>query len=187
MVQAVEMLAARETGSYERLFGLDWQLLPEVLFAGVSFFVLFFVLSYLLFNPVRDMLKKRQEKIKTDLDTAEADKKEAKRLKAFYEEKRRHADREAEEVLRDAGKRASKLEADRIRLANEEAEQIRKRASGEIELEKKRAMNDMRNEIIAIAAQMAGKAVSANMTESLQDALIKETLKEMGEETWQSR
>lgn len=187
MIQAVELFAAQGSGSYERLFGLDPQLLHDVFFTGVSVFVLFFVLSYLLFNPVRDMLKKRQEKIKKDLDTAENDKKEAKRLKAFYEEKRMYADREAEDVLRDARKRALELEADQVSLAKEEAERIRKRARGEIELEKKRAMNDMRNEIIAIAAQMAGKALCANMTEQIQDTLIKETLEEMGEETWQGK
>lgn len=185
MVQAAGMLAAQGE-SYERLFGLDPQLLQDALFTGVAIFVLFFVLSYLLFNPVRDMLKKRQEKIQTDLDTAQGNREEAKRLKALYEEKLHHADQEAEEILRDARRRALKAESDLISQAKEEAERIRRRASAEIELEKKRAMDEMRKEIIGIAAEMAKKAVSANMTENLQDALIKETLEEIGEDTWRS-
>ncbi len=186
MVQAAGMLALQESGSYERLFGLDPQLLQDALFTGVAIFVLFFVLSYLLFNPVRDMLKKRQEKIKTDLDTAKGDREEAKRLKELYEEKLQFVEQEAEEILRDARKRALKAEADLISQAKEEAEQIRKRTSAEIELEKKKAVDDMRKEIITIAALMAQKVVSANMTEKVQDALVRETLEEMGEDTWQS-
>lgn len=186
MVQTAGMLALQETNSYERLFGLDPQLLQDALFTGIAIFVLFFALSYLLFNPVRDLLKKRQEKIRTDLDTAEGNRLEAERLKMLYEDKLQRVNQEAEEILRDARKRAQKAEADLISQAKEEAKRIRKRASVEIELEKKRAMDDMRKETIMIAAKMAQKVVSANMTETLQDALVKETLEEMGEDTWRS-
>ena len=186
MVQAAWMLAIQGTDSYERLFGLDPQLLQDALFTSIAIFVLFFALSYLLFNPVRDILKKRQEKIRTDLDTAQGNRKEAERLKILSEEKLQHVDQEAEERLRDARKRAKKAEEDLISQAKEEAERIRKRAGMEIELEKKRAMDDLRKEMIVIAAEMAQKVVSANMTETLQDTLVKETLEEMGEDTWRS-
>ena len=57
---------------------------------------------------------------------------------------------------------------------------------GEIELEKKKALDDMKQEMISIASMMAGKIVSVSMDQTAQDALIEETLKEMGESTWQS-
>lgn len=186
MVWAAGMLALQETGSYERLFGLDPQLLHDAFFTGIAIFILFFVLSYLLFHPVRDLLKKRRETIQTDLDQAKEAQEKARQLKDLYEEKLQCADREAEEILRDARKRALKTEADLISRAKEETDRIRKRASAEIELEKKRAVDDMRKEIIAIAAEMAKKAVSANMTETLQDTLIREALEEMGDDTWRS-
>ncbi len=44
----------------------------------------------------------------------------------------------------------------------------------------------MKTEIVSIAAMMAGKAVAASMDVRIQDSLIEETLKEMGESTWQS-
>ena len=61
MNQAFYLLAATEPETYERLFGLDPQLIFDSLITGLSVFILFFVLSYLLFNPARDMLKKRQD------------------------------------------------------------------------------------------------------------------------------
>ena len=47
----------------ERLFDLDFQLLHDAILTAVSVFFLFMLLSYLLFNPVRDMLNKRREKL----------------------------------------------------------------------------------------------------------------------------
>ena len=63
----------------DRLFGLDMQLLMDALQIGVSVFVLFLLGSYLLFNPVRKMLKDRQEGIKKNIDDANADKESADR------------------------------------------------------------------------------------------------------------
>lgn len=51
-----------------RLFDLDFQLLADSVLTIIAVFVLFFVLSYFLFNPVREFLKKRQDGIRQDLD-----------------------------------------------------------------------------------------------------------------------
>ena len=54
------------------------------------------------------------------------------------------------------------------------------------ELEKKKAADDVKKEIISVASAMAGKVVSASIDTNVQDQLIDETLKEMGESTWLS-
>ena len=83
-------------------------------------------------------------------------------------------------------KKAKKQEADILAEAREEANRIVDRANREIELEKKKALEDMKTEIVSIASLMAEKAVAASMDVKIQDSLIEETLKEMGESTWQS-
>ncbi len=70
--------------------------------------------------------------------------------------------------------------------ARAEAARIIERANREIELEKKKAVDDMKQEVVSIAALMAEKVVGCAMNRKIQDALIDETLKEMGESTWQS-
>lgn len=72
-----------------RLFGLDPQLLFDAAVTAVNVFILFLLLTFILFNPVRNMLKKRQDKITSDRENAENDKKEAGALKAEYEAKLR--------------------------------------------------------------------------------------------------
>ena len=73
-----------------------------------------------------------------------------------------------------------------IAEAKEEAARIIQRGNTEIELEKKRALDDMKQEIITIASMMAGKVVTASIDTNVQDNLIEETLKEMGDSTWLS-
>lgn len=170
----------------ERLIGFDPQLLMDAAIMGINIFILFFGLSYLLFNPVRDVLEKRRQKIAGELEEAASDKENAAIMKAEYEARLKEVDKEAEGILEDARKKAKKREAEIIEEAKTEAARILERANREIELERKKALDDMKQEVISIAALMAGKVVSASIDMKTQDALIEETLKEMGESTWQS-
>ena len=113
----------------DRLIGFDPQLLHDAVLTGINIFILFFALSYLLFNPVRDVLEKRRQKIAGELASAAQDQASAAALKA---------------------------------------------------------VDDMKQEVVNIAALMAEKVVGCSMNGKIQDALIDETLKEMGESTWQS-
>lgn len=169
-----------------RLFDLDMQLFMDALQSAISVYVLFTLLSYMLFNPVRKMLKDRQESIKNNIDSAIADKASAAELKELYEGKLKDVDKEAEQILSEARQKAMKNEARMIDEAKEEAARIIKRAKEEAELEKKRAMDEMKQEMITVASMMAAKVVAASIDTTIQDTLVEETLKEMGDSTWQS-
>lgn len=170
----------------ERLVDLDPQLLHDTILTGISVFVLFVLLSYLLFNPVRKMLEDRKAKIKGDIDAAAADKKDAAQAKAEYEGKLKDVEKEAEEILSEARKKALMNENRIVEEAKEEAARIIQRANEEATLEKKRVMDEVKQEMIAIASLMAGKVVSASIDTTIQDSLVEETLKEIGDSTWQS-
>lgn len=170
----------------DRLFNLDFQLLHDTVLLAISVFVLFLVMSYNLFNPARKLLKGRQEKIQSDIDTAQADKEEAGKLKAEYEEKLKNIEKEAEVILSEARQKALRNESRIVDEAKEEAARIIRRANEEAGLEKKRVIDDVKQEMIAIASMMAGKVVAASIDTTVQDALVEETLREMGDTTWQS-
>lgn len=170
----------------ERLFNLDPQLIHDAVLLMISMFVMFTFLSYLLFNPARKMLQKRQDRIKTDIDTAARDKEDAKKLMEDYDRRLKDINKEAEEILSAARQKALKNEARIIEEAKEEAGRIIARASTQVELERKKAADDMKKEIISIASLMAGKVVKASIDMEAQDSLIEDTLKEIGDQTWQS-
>lgn len=147
---------------------------------------LYFLLSYLFFNPIRNLLDERKKMIAEEIASAKKDREDAAVLKSEYDDKLKQADKETDEILSQARQKALKNEARIEDQAKEEAARIIKRAEEQAELEKKRALDDMKQEMISVAALMAGKVVSANMNTEVQESLVDETLKEMGESTWQS-
>ena len=169
-----------------RLFDLDLQLLADASLMIIAVFVLFLIASYFLFNPVREMMAKRQEKIKGELDSAARDMEDAASLKKQYEEKLKNIDAEAEAILSDARKRALENENKIVAQAKDEAARIIDRARVEAELEKQKAADDVKREMVVLASIMAGKVVKASIDTTVQESLVNETLKEIGESTWQS-
>ena len=169
-----------------RLFDLDFQLLADSVLTIIAVMALFFALSYFLFDPVRNLMEERQRLIAADIANANKDKEDAALLKEQYDDKLRQVDKEAEEILSEARKKALKNEAKILEDAKLEAARIMERTGEEVELEKKRAMDEVKQEMISVAAMMAGKVVSENMNPQIQESLVDETLKEMGESTWQS-
>lgn len=179
------LLEAAEESKY--IFSLDAQLIFEVLIQGISIFIMFSFLSYLLFNPAKKLLENRRQKIKNDIESAERDKDEAAKLKAEYDEKIRSVEKEADGILSASRKKALKREEQIEGEAKEEAKRIIDRANNEIKLEQDKVKDDMRKEIIQVATLMASKIVKVSISDDELNSLLDETLKEMGDETWQSR
>lgn len=172
------------TAGYERMFGLDWQLLADSTLTLIAVFVLFGVMSYFLFNPARKMLSDRKEKIRSELEEARNSKENGEKLKKEYEAKLHDIDKEAEAILSDARKRALQSENQIVAEAKEEASRIIERARVEAELEKQKVSDEVKTEIISVASLMAEKIVTASIDTKIQNQLLEETLKEMGEDTW---
>ena len=94
--------------------------------------------------------------------------------------------KEADAILEEARRKGKAKEAEIIQEAKAEAARIVERGNREVELERKKALDDMKQEIVSIASLIAEKVVASSIDMKVQDELIEETLKEMGESTWQS-
>ena len=170
----------------ERLFSLDAQFLFDTIVLALSMLVLYTALSYFLFNPVRGLLEKRRQRILDEQEAAKQDREEAAAYKEEYDKKLNEANKEVQEILSEARKKAMKNETKMLSEAKEEAGRIIARANAEIELEKKQALDDMKQEMITIASMMAKKVVTASVDADVQEELIESTLQEIGESTWES-
>lgn len=168
-----------------RIFGLDAQTLFDTCITLVAMLFLFILLSYLLFNPARKMLQKRKELIQGQLEEAASAKQDALTMKEEYDSKLAGVEDESAELLAEARKKAKSREAEIVAEAKEEAHRIVIRAEKEVSLEKDKVRDEMKQEIVQAATLMAGKFVEKSMDESVQAELIDETLKEMGDDTWQ--
>lgn len=182
------VLLAADVGeeTYSRIFGLDMQLLVDAAITALAVFVLFLFMSKFLFNPVRTLLETRQEKVEADLEDAQKAKDDSIRIKEEYENKLKDVNKEAEGILSETRKKALLQEREIVEEAKAEAHRIRVRADKEIALEKNKVKDEVKQEMITIASAMAGKIVQTSISTQQQDLLIEETLKEMGDSTWQS-
>ena len=102
----MKMILLTEGETMSRLFDLDWQLLADSCLMIIAIFVLFLALSYFLFNPARKFLNDRKEKIRGELEEAKTSQEKAAELKEQYEAKLKDIDKEAEDILSDARRRA---------------------------------------------------------------------------------
>ena len=175
-----------ESAVNDRIFGLDFQLIADTIILAIAVFFLFVLLSYLLFNPAREFLKKRQQFVASQLEDAAKDKEEAKAFKNENDQKLKVVNKEAEEILSDARKKALKQETAIVNEAKEEAHVIKERAYKDIELEKSKVQNEVKQEMIDVASAMASKFVAASLDDAKQQQLIDEALNEMGDGTWQN-
>ena len=148
--------------------------------------ILFTLLSYLLFNPLRDMIQSRKDRIEKEKSEAAKHARDALTLKNEYQVKVDNAEEDAQAILRDARQRAQKNEEQIVSEAKEEAARIIAHAKTEAELEKQKAADDIKKEIISVATVMAGKFIAVSVDEATQERLLEETLREIGDSTWQS-
>lgn len=169
---------------FNRIFGLDSQLGMDAVILALAVFFLFMLLSYLVFNPARELMKKRQARIQDTLDNAAKEKKDALAFKAEYDGKLRNADKEVDTILSEGRKKALKRENEIIEEANKEAKRIAERAEKEAELERNKMQDEFKKEMVSVAAAMAGKFVSSSLNEAKQTELVNEALNEMGDDTW---
>ena len=139
-----------------RIFGLDPQLVLQVAFQMLAIFILFLAASYLLLDPVRKILNDRKERVMKEQKEAKESREQAIRFKDEYD----------------------------IADARAEAARIMENAKREAELEKKRVKDEVKQEIISVAALMSEKIIAASVDEQTQNALFEQTLKEMGDKTW---
>ena len=154
-----------------RIFGLDIQLGFDVIMQGIAVFIMFALLSYILFEPVRKILEDRKNRIADEIDQAAADQAEAAKLKAEYDHKLKNVEKEADALMAQARKKALKREEEIVAGAKEEAARIN-------------AQDQMKQEMVKMAVLMAGKFIQNQMDEKDQNAFVDQTLQEMGDKTW---
>ena len=161
--------------AFESFVGVNFW---TMIFAWLNLIILYFFLRKLLFKPVKNMIDKRQKEIDDLYSDAESSREDAANLKTEYEEKIGRANEESEEILKNAMRRAQLREEEILRDANAKAARTLARAEEQIELEKKKALNDIKDEISGIAADIAGaviqREVSPEEHSEIVDAFIRD-------------
>ncbi len=153
-----------------------------MLFAWANLLIVYLFLKKLLFKPLSDMISSRQKEIDDMYENAEKSRAEADESRSLYEEKLRAANEESEEILKNAGRRAKLREEEIIREANAEAKRTLERAEAQIELERKNALNSIKNEVSEMAIGIAAAVIERDIKADEHAELIDEFINQMGDE-----
>lgn len=153
------------------------------LFTLANTVALFLVLKKFLFKPVMKMIDDRQKEIDDLYADAGDAKSQAEKLEQEYRQKLETAAQTGERMVKEAVARGQSREEEIIRQANAEADAIRAKASADIAQEKKKALNDAKNEISEIALSIAGKVVGRELTGEDQSRLVDGFIDALGDQT----
>ena len=165
-------------GQFEAFVGVNFW---TALFILLNTLVIFFVAKKFLFGPVMKIIQTRQQEIDEMYTQADSARDEAEKLQREYEEKLSQAAATSERLVMEATARATGREEEIIREAKERAEAIRAKASADIAQEKKKALNDAKDEISVIALAIAGKVVGRELDTEDQSKLVERFIEELGE------
>jgi len=153
-----------------------------MLFAWLNLLILYLFLKKLAFTPLKNMIDSRQKEIDDMYSEAESSLTSAKDMQAEYEERLSHAGEESEQILKSALRRAQLKEEEILRDADAKAARTLERAEEEIELEKKRAINEVKNEVSELAIGIATAVIGRDVKADEHAELIDEFISSMGNE-----
>ena len=164
---------------FEELLGVNpW----TALFTLANTVALFLVMKKYLYGPVMKIIQERQNEIDSLYADADKAKTEAEAMHCEYKQKLSVAEQTSERLVKEATARGLSREEEIIRQANSEATAIRQKAEADIALEKKKAINEAKDELSSLAVAIAQKVVGRELNAQDQSALVDQFINELGEQ-----
>ena len=154
---------------------------PVTLIAQIcNLFLTLAVVKIFFLDKIKAILDQRREAADKEITDAQAAKAEALVIKETYEKNMLEAKQQASTILERAQKTAVTRGEEIIRQANAEASAMMDKAAADIQLEKKKALNEVKDQITDLAMDIAGKVVGRTVTEADRAALVDSFIDELG-------
>lgn len=154
---------------------------PVTLIAQIcNLFIQLFLAKKFFLDKVKAILDQRREAADKEITDAQAARAEAEAIKQTYEQNMKEARAKADDLLLNAQRTANSRSEEIIGQAQQAAAQIKQKAASDIEMEKKKAINDAKNEISGLALAIAGKVVARELNAADQEQMIDRFIDELG-------
>ena len=163
---------------YQALITLDgWTFLAQV----CNLMIQLVIFKKLLLNPVKKVIAERKAKADSQIANAEKLRTEAETMKAEYEQNLQNARTEANQIVAAAQKTAAARSEELLGEARAQAAALKQKAEADIAQERKKAVNEVKDEIGGMAMEIASKVVEREIKETDHQDLIDEFIKNVGE------
>ena len=163
---------------YQALITLDgWTFVAQI----CNLMIQLVIFKKLLLNPVKKVIAERKAKADSQIADAEKLRTEAEAMKAEYEQNLQNARTEANQIVAAAQKTATARSEELLGEARAQAAALKQKAEADIAQERKKAVNEVKDEIGGMAMEIASKVVEREIKEADHQDLIDEFIKNVGE------
>ena len=163
---------------YQALITLDgWTFLAQI----CNLMIQLVIFKKLLLNPVKKVIAERKAKADSQIADAQKLRTEAEAMKAEYEQNLQNARTEANQIVAAAQKTATARSEELLGEARAQAAALKQKAEADIAQERKKAVNEVKDEIGGMAMEIASKVVEREIKEADHKDLIDEFIKNVGE------
>lgn len=152
-----------------------------IVFTIINLLILTLFLKHFLFDRVNKVLENRQKEVNDAFDEAEAASEKARQLESQYSNKISQAKEESAEIIKAATQKAQIRSDEIVSDAKKEAVALIEKANSEITREKKRAVNEIKDQISDIAFSVAEKVIEKEVDKKDNDRLVEDFIKNVGE------
>ena len=162
----------------QELVGLvPWTFVAQI----CNLFIQVYLIKRFLFKPVNEMLEKRKALADAQIREAEKAKADADAIKTAYDQNMKEAKEKANEILTTAQRTAALQSEEVLKEAASQAAALKSKAESDIAQEKRKAVNEIKDEIGGMAVEIAGKVIEREISEEDHTKLIDEFIANVGE------
>ena len=147
----------------------------------LTFLAGLFLLWKIAYKPVSAIIKERADKIARDLESAEHARREMEKVKADFDDQMAHLQQQTQSMIQEATREGQAARESILSEARAQSEEIVKRAEERIEIEKRKAIKELRQEVAQLALTVAEKVIGASVNRETQQRLVNQTLAELEE------
>lgn len=154
--------------------------LGNLIAVTLSFVILMALLKKFAWGSVQEILRKREEKIANDLDSAEQSRMKAAELEEERQAQLANSRSDAADIIKNAKESGELSRQNIIKDTKEEVSRLKTHAQAEIEDERETALTSVKDDVATLSLQIAEKILSKELSSEAHQDLINDYMDKLG-------
>ncbi len=155
-------------------------MLGNIIVVSGSFLILLALLKHFAWGPISDILKKREDKIANDLDSAEQSRINSAKMEQEREQQLLASRSDAADIIKNAKESGELSRQNILKDAQEEAARLKSKAQADITVERESALNSVKDDVAELSLQIAEKILNKELSPEMHESLINQYIEGLG-------
>lgn len=155
-------------------------MLGNIIVVSGSFLILMFLLKHFAWGPISDILKKREDKIANDLDSAEKSRINSEKMEQEREQQLLASRSDAADIIKNAKESGELSRQNILKETQEEVARLKSKAQTDIMLERDTALNSVKDDVADLSLQIAAKILNKELSPEMHESLINQYIEGLG-------